>query len=286
VPFVIDDTAAAVGMLTEAGRHILEPAVSHVRNSILLFAATRRWPIITHSDYVEWVAGQLDPDYVWLVLDPLMPLPKAPVQAYPLRMSRKLEGRSWVFDVALPADVQCAVSQSEVGVLDDAVSSGATVLELNRLLQAVGAGVVDVISAIASGEGIKRLRATLPEVSIARFATEFGEGIHLRDACPFLPFSGRRVLGRTVDLSNGTALDCAYPAAQFRGAVWPILRQDPAVRHAMWSSYSTVLDRARAALGRPATVADIPLLGADISLPLVNRPIQASDRLATLVPAM
>ena len=47
-------------------------AVIHQLCAFLLFGATQGWNVVRHRAFTDWLKGQVDRDYVWLVLDPLV----------------------------------------------------------------------------------------------------------------------------------------------------------------------------------------------------------------------
>jgi hypothetical protein len=60
------------------------------------------------------------------------------------------------------------------------------------------------------------------------------------------------------------SVDLARPVTQFRGGIWSQLTADSNLSHSIKTATVAVIGRLSKALGRPATVGDIPLLGSSI----------------------
>src|SRR4051812_512123 len=103
---VIDDLDEAVSLLFPLGRDVVRPAAAAIREAVLLFAARHGWDVVSHKAFARWLQPQVDPDYVWLVLDPLIDCTKLGAMALRLRVSRRLQGSQWVISDALPPEVR------------------------------------------------------------------------------------------------------------------------------------------------------------------------------------
>ena len=70
-PIVLDDVEAGLSQLTDFGIHVVEPIATAMRNAILIRVAAQGWQVVHHAAFVHWATAQVDPDLIWVVLDPL-----------------------------------------------------------------------------------------------------------------------------------------------------------------------------------------------------------------------
>ena len=168
-------------------------------------------------------------------------------------------------------------------MLEDAVASGATLKQVCALL-AVRQVVVKRIVVCASTSPARRAIAeSIPGVEWLQFMPHGSAAIHLRDACPYLPFSGRPSAAHTpVSTANGPVA-IRIPSVTIDRAMWGEAFSDYRVLAATIHARSEISVRFSAALGREAIVSDLPMLGRDIALPAYpGHELTASTPLASI----
>jgi hypothetical protein len=268
-PVIVDDVESALDGLTDLGKSVVGPAARVVRQNLLVYVAARGWPVISHADFTEWSIAQVDADLVWLVLDPLFPIERLGPSAARVRLTRIATRQSWEFDRRLPPDIEALVKRNLVGILDDAAHSGATLRHTAALVAQAGGQADDVILGASTDAARASLTSALPTISWVQFCNGSRSATHLRDACPCLPFSGRRAFDKPPLMTAHRAIEVRVPAIAFRGGLWPRLAADRTLATTMAAARRLVVERFSTALGRLATVGDLPLLGADVSAPLL-----------------
>jgi len=269
-PLLIDDIGPALGCLTEFGQRILCPVAQSMQHTLRLFAAAHSWQTASHSVFARWVEQSFSPDLVWLVLDPLIQVHPDSQNVKALRLSRHATQRGWEIDAALPPELAELVCNTDVGLVDDVAMSGMTVRYVSDLVGRAGGRVRRVI-VCASGAGTRGQLRDNGSVEWTQFSDGSWDAVHMRDTCPLLPFSGRLVRQMRPIATDEGPVDIAIPVTAFRGGVWGQLVVDSNLRHSIASAARLAVGRFSAALGRAATMADVPRLGTNIRVS-IRRP--------------
>jgi hypothetical protein len=261
---LIDDTQSALAHLTPFGREIVTPIAGQVQRTMVLAAGLRGWRIIEHGRFVEWAEDQVDQDYLWLVLDPLLHPERLGVEAIPLHLSRKLSNGILTINSSLADDLARRVRGREVGLIDDAAWSGQTLLYASELVAAAGGIVSDVVVAAAGAEARARLHASVSWVQYYRGSCTV---MHLRDACPLFPYSGRRLAGADVQ-SGGTRLEGAVSMLASRNGPWADIARDNFAARELRAAWARGFAKMSSILDRQPLVSDLPRLGSAVRVPL------------------
>ena len=284
-PTIIDDISSAVAGLTELGKAVVGPAARDIRESILLFAAQRGWALLSHESFQQWAAPRSRPGLVWLILDPLYQR-RDLGDAVAVRL-RRVGGRDgWELSGWLTDEAQTLIRGRRTGILDDVAFRGNTLRHVSALVR--NAGGTPSVVAVAAATAFSRdaVSAEVGDAEWMEFAPGDRSAIHLRDACPCLPFSGRPLTIRPpIPIRDGD-LAVAVPQIVLGGGPWGEVRGSPGMIQKLQRANRRMVDRFDMALGRPALVEDIPLLGEGISVPLLTRATaEASTPLAEIVAA-
>jgi hypothetical protein len=271
-PVVIDDIAPALRRLSELGRAVLGPLANAIRNSVLLYAAVKGWRIIHHDTFAAWANSVADDDAIWIVLDPLVGPEQLAARTVHPRFTRALGPQGWAIDETLPTEVATMMARSNVAILDDAAATGTTLRHTIGLVTNAGGSV----NRIAVGVSSSAARAAIPANATSIEWSVFIDGdvrvIHLRDGCPCLPFAGRRIQGLPTSIqTDHGSIPVRVPPA--RGGLWELVSTDPSVRNTILTARRELPRVFSAAIGRTATVNDIPMLGRDVAIPLYTKPV-------------
>jgi len=267
-PVVLDDLDEALGQLTDLGRCIVAPLAGLVRKAVIPFAIVRGWRVVKHASFAAW-AESLGCREDWqLVLDPVFPIASLGEKARRVRLTRSRVGDQWQITSRLPMDLEGCLSGGTVNVLDDACAHGRTLRHLHDLVSEIGARICSVILCSSMAKGRSAVTVALPGVAFSVFLNGDYDALHLRDGCPGLPFSGRRASRDSAIVTDRGLIPVCVPPTAYRGGLWDTLHMDGGVRWALVGARWQLADRLSAALGRPATVADISLLGSDVGVPL------------------
>lgn len=263
---LLDDSAAALACLSPVGQAIIGPASLIVRESLLMFASVQGWLTVNYEDYRMWASAQLDAEYVWLALDPFfLKGHRCDVTAMDLRLSRSASGGELHIDAILPESVREVVRNREVGLLDDAVWSGQTVRRAADLVRSAGGSIEDVVVCVSAIAARRSIAADVPGVAWAQFVEGDHAAIHMRDACPFMPFGGRTVKGEAT-ASADPSLRVVHHPMHFKGP-WEAVRRSRHVSEAIRVAGRMIEAGLTRELERPATVADVVALGLGVAIP-------------------
>lgn len=265
---IIDDVHASLSRMTELGRHVVSASADTIRDAVLAYAARRNWFVLRHRTYVDWASEAVKRDENnWLVLDPLFPLDDLGDRVQGVRLTRRFDNnetvvvREYVLS-GRSASADLSRISGNVGVIDDAAASGNTLKQIARLVAEAG-GRIAQIRVAASARGA---REALPMPARTAQWSEFVRGdwriIHLRDGCPHLAFSGRPTDQVPVPGVDGAPVEIRVLSSAVDGNLWQVLCMDRAVRDAVAAARLDVARRFDAAMGRPACVRDVCLLGA------------------------
>lgn len=265
---ILDDVESAIGQLTELGHAVVGPVARSIRESILLFAAVHGWPVVRHTSFVEWAVCQQENQCFTLVLDPLLSPRAIGVRGVSVRVTRFATPDGLKIDAELPAQTRAALAGAHVTVLDDVAATGMTLRWVSELVRQVGGTVSRFVLCASTDDARSKFSQRAPVAAWSAFVAGDFQTVHLRDACPFLPFGGKEVLGRRRINTPAGVVPISTPVTVFRGGPWAQLSIDSNLRHTIGAGTRLVARRLSAALGRPATVTDVPLLGRDVKLTL------------------
>ena len=283
-PLILDDVESALAHLTELGRTVVAPVARAIRNTIITFAAVRAWPVVDHQRFVEWATPEAADDSRWLVLDPLCSPTRFGGNAVRARFRRIGTPEGLTLHGELSESVTRLVSGCSVIVLDDAAATGTTLCEVAQQVRSAGGRVVRFLVCAAQPSGRAAALAAAPDADWFSYASGDFTTIHLRDACPFVPFASRPMWNKpAVPTANGV-VEVSMPVSAFRGGVWGQLTMAAGLEQTIMAARRKVVQRLAASLGRPSTVADIPLLGTNVMLPLT--PTQVANESTLLADLM
>lgn len=282
-PVIVDDIHEAIARLTPLGAAVVRPAAGSIRNAVMLFAATHDWRVVEHRSFAAWLTAQVDPDYVWLVLDPLLDCATLGVEAHPLRLSRTVENNQWVIKAGLPEEIREVIRGRDVGVIDDVVSSGLTLRHLTRIVSEAGGTIADVAVCTSTAAGRASVLDGHPELSWTQFVPGDHDAIHLRDGCPLVAFGGRKVAKGMPVQATLRRVEPAYSPTAFPG-LWSEIGRDRFVSERIVAARKLVAERLSSSLGRPATIDDVPLVGDAVGYPHYRSiPVTAETRITELI---
>lgn len=282
-PVIIDDVRAASRQLTPLGTTVTAGSCEDVRAAILGFAASKGWLVVDHTHFADWTHSLIGATGSWRLLDPLLEAPVRSGTVRAMRVSRVLHGADWVIEPTGLDPLVDLVPGLEIGLVDDAASSGSTLIRACGMVEAVGAVVTRVALCTASTPAREALREHRPQLQWHQFVSGAHRTIHLRDACPYLPHSGRPTASQPrIETSMGTIV-IRMPSVAIKSGLWTSVFSDYRVLAATLRARSQVTAMFSAAVGREATVADLPLLGANVALPAYPRhEVAASTTLSSL----
>jgi hypothetical protein len=256
---IIDDVGVALEQLTDYGRSVVGAASDVIRSTVLELARRRQWTVVPYGSYAKWArqVAENDPHF-WLVLDPLFPRTFS-ASAHFLHPTR-VDGRGFDLDGAPIIE-----AGSDIGLLDDAAASGSTLGHVVGIVHRSGARVARIAVCASS----RVARDFVARLGIQAGWTDFMPGdwriLHLRDGCPYLPYSGR-LISRLSHPDSGTAIELRAPSSSVVGSVWQVLNLDDSVRNAIRSARITIGTQLAASLGRPAIVQDVIAMGSSVSV--------------------
>ena len=262
---VIDDVGAALSTMTPLGRTLVADTCQRIRDAVRAFAVSRNWSVVAYDSYVNWASEiMMRKAGPWLILDPLF-MARADMQPrlwQTLRITRTDRGPREESPEPLDRLAQTTGSDP-IGVLDDAAGSGSTLRYVVRRVQEAGTSVGHVLLCASTRAARDTVRQSLDGTMIWDEFLPRSDWriIHLRDACPYLPYTGRRTGQTSLAGTDGVPVEIRYPSTHVSGSLWQVLQMSSPVRAAMTEQYRSVTAGLSAAIGRDATVFDLPMLG-------------------------
>ena len=270
-PAIIDDVRSASAHLSALGLEVVFPAAASVRRAVLQVARARGWGVIDHSQFGAWVHDIADNRCQWLVLDPLIAVQDSAPYAQVFRLSRVLHASEWRLELPSDQTFPASLLGRSVGFVDDAVASGSTIRRAISMAREAGAVPTRVVVACATSVGRAAVASEGEPVAIQEYTNGGHVAVHLRDACPFLPFGGRPSAAQpAIDTPNGK-VNIRLPSLTRHRGLWASLFSDHRVLAASVSARAEVTNRLSEHLNREAKVGDLPLLGPDVALPAYPR---------------
>lgn len=278
-PLLVDDVQEAARHLSPLGQSVVEDACQSVRAVGRAFATARGWTVVDYSDFARWVESL--PLQTGVTLDPLF---RASVRnVHQLRISRILYDDAWRIELRDRNGLNELGPGAEVTLIDDVAVTGSTLQMAHALIEERGAFVRRIALCGATTQARTRLESHLSGLEWLQY-TEGGHGaIHLRDACPYLPFSGRPSASHAPIVVETGQVPVRLPSIIIKEGLWAHVFSDYRVLAATIRARSEVSVKLSDSLGREATVADLQLLGEGIALPAYPRhQVTASTTLSSL----
>jgi len=230
---------------------------------VLEFAERQRWTVIPHGKFVSWAATAIPRDAgTWLVLDPLLSSQPGDVNVIPVRIYRAAQSGS--FEIAdWKAD---EIRGRDVAIVDDAAATGRTLLCMAHIASSHGARPSVFAVAAATDFARQSLAAAFPAARWLTFMRDDWSICHMRDGCPFLPFSGRNVGAPRVVANDHASIEVRAPMWTAVNSLWFTLAMQRPIRAVIDTMRATVCTGLAAILGRQPTAADVRLLGPGVPL--------------------
>jgi len=276
-PLIIDDVESSFSHLSEFGKEVVGPIARSIRERVLLFAAVHSWPTVKHDKFVAWAQTQMKKDECWLVLDPLFPLRSDGRTMQPVRFTRVASSDGWRLDSEFDSTLREFVAGRSVSVLDDVAASGLTLRHSAGLVERSQGRVSRILVCASADAGRTAILQSTPTSDWTQFVPGDFTTVHLRDACPGLPFAGRRIRERDFVDTDFGRVGVSAPVTAFRGGPWSQLTLDSNLTHTIASARRLLTQRLSEALGRRAIVADIRLLGPSVNVPLKPGQVAAAE---------
>jgi hypothetical protein len=280
----MDDVGAASRWLSEMGLWVVAPAAQRVRAAMCDVATGYGWKIQDYDAFARWALERVRAsERPWIVVDPLLDT-SAMMNAHRVRLSRVLHGKEWKIELVEAAGQYSTLPSTSIGMLDDAAATGSTIMHMANVLKEQGATLAAVALCCISRSAHAALNGAHPSIEHSYFLQEGRTAIHLRDACAFLPFSGRPSASHPPISTAAGDIVVRFPSVTQKRGPWQHLFSDYRVLAATAYARSEVTNRFMSALGRKPTVADIPLLGSNIPLPAYPRQtVNAETQLTEIV---
>lgn len=267
---IIDDVEPCLARMTHFGRCVAEEPTDKIRSAVLYHAERRGWTVVSHRAFAAWVHAIVSQDVrPWVVLDPITDAVALGGRAVPLRLSRYSGNNDGVVQ-RTHFGWPCGDPSRGVGVIDDASASGRTLLTAWRVIRAAGGQITRVLVCGSARVGRESFWRTAGRTPWDDYVTGDWMIMHLRDGCPHLPSSGRLTDQPPVNGPNGP-VQIRLPGTALAGSLWNVLNMNTAVRQAIMDARREIAERLSSALGRPARINDLLLLGPDIPA-LVDSP--------------
>lgn len=281
---VIDDLSASMSQLSAYGREVLESPMMRVRLAIENAAAIAGWGIVRHELFVSWAANNSSCPDIWVSLDPLVhSTPRFDIPVRSLRATRVLSGRQLVVQFESDGNDLAFVTGKKVGLIDDSVYSGATLCSAIDRIEAAGGVVVLIRVCTSTAEGHKRVTHGRT-VAIERFIQGDHPALHMRDAFPLLPNSGRRIAAFDRLAVGEESKIVAYSPTLFIGSPWLLIGRNSLLSDALSAARLAVVEALAARLGREPYARDLNQLGKLTSIPAIpGRPLDVGTPLRQLI---
>lgn len=272
---VIDDVEPAMRLLLPKGREILRPIVDRIYSVATHELSKSGCILVRHDAFAHWVRGQVDPSVMWFVLDPLVQAESLGAECASWRMSRVMKDGRW--DYETDEAVACYdVFGRDCGLIDDGAYTGRTLRTALGVMKRQGGIADDILVCAGSAKARDSVRSAFPDVGWAQQVPGDSDVLHLRDICPFVPLSGRRVVDKPAIEVPGGHVEVRVPVDGFADCLWRTILQRPHLRDAVTWARRELAVRLSTAIGREALVGDLVLLGPGVPLPLY-RPQHASQ---------
>ena len=247
--------------MSTLGAHIVGDSARTVREAVRKLASRWGWTVVAYEAFFGWavdvIARSADK---WVALDPLFPVGEYSNKVTAARLRRG----SSVGQVEVTGgwDFLSGEGEQSLAIIDDAVASGATMSQACKLVSRAGRRVSYIAVCASNPEARRYVRQFAREAIWADYVRGDWRILHLRDGCPHLPYSGRRTSGLDAVHSKSGPVELRAPPWAVPGSLWQVLCLDREVQSVMVSARLEVSRVLGELLCRPATVADLALLGA------------------------
>jgi hypothetical protein len=263
---VIDDIGYAVRLLAPVGQVVgTEPAYT-VREAVLRFARAKGWVAVEYSEFVRWARRIANDGNSWLVIDRLFPRDGFGDRAVGVGLTRTLTPDGWgvaADDCTIDGD---GLVTASTGIIDDAAASGVTLTVAVNLLQSSGADPAKVVLCCASEVARRTVEMLVPGVEWHQFVTGDTRVIHLRDACSWLPYSGRAISARSAFATGAESLTLRMHMRGVPGGLWPEILSDAQLSSVVAIAHSDFVRRLSTHLDRDSTVGDCSHVGPSVAV--------------------
>ena len=254
---VLDDLATALRLMSPLGQSLLAPMAVSITNELRTHGERMGWVMIEHDDFSKWVDTRLK-GVRRIILDPLLPVGDNGVR---VSATRYFAGQGWKCAAVLP---RTRLDGGQFALVDDAIATGDTMIEAVNKIGHRGGRITTLMTCAASTSAIGRLAESVPDAKVETFVEGNHYVIHARDACPFMPNSGRPFTVSPVNV-YGAELPVRFPPFAFQGGPWSQLRQGHFL-NSLSTASRLFLERFRATIGRDPLIADLSLLGTQIPI--------------------
>lgn len=262
---VIDDVDDSLSRLSTIGQEILRDPVEVIREAVYHYADRYSLRIVRHKSFVRFAEEYSNCHLEhWLVLDPLFVPMGNPERFTRIRTSRQHDFS--IPKVRFDRNLTEMVREGRVGILDDAASSGRTLRSVITSARSIGLRVSTVLLCASSRSAYHHISTSVSISQWREFVPGDWEVMHLRDGFPFLPFAGRPTGHVSIEVGIGEHIDVRVSSAHSPGNPWQVIQRDRAVGLAIRQARGEVGKALSRSLGRPATVADLQLLGSDANV--------------------
>jgi hypothetical protein len=280
---IIDDIEDSSRFLSELGKEVLTDSANAFRRTVREAAAAKGFVVADHTKFSDWVDDLADSSCTWLILDPLIDVESLAPYAVAARVSRVVIEGGWQVEAANPSAIEEVARGKAVGVIDDATASGATIAFLGDMVQKAGGTLAHMAFCCATVQARAGLKEKFSSAQWHQFVDGGQVVVHMRDAFPYWPFSGRASAAHPPIITPAGPVHVRFPSLTRKAGPWAMLFEDYRVLAAFAYARSEATARFSKALGRDATVADLPLLGAHSSLPAYPRHQVAADTLLSSI---
>jgi hypothetical protein len=277
---VIDDIEPTLARMSDLGRRVVAPGAQSIREAVLRFASARGWRVVAHGSFSRWTRQTLEEQQAkWATLDPLYSAAEHP-GGVELRTTRRFQDFGSVF-LGEPRGIELLSGES-VMVVDDAASSGSTLLHVAQALSRRDARMSHVVVCASSAEARERLRRACKPVWLEFIPGDY-RVIHLRDGCPYMPHGGRGTR-RVAEGGDGPlGVEVRLGPRDAVGSLWQVMWIDRAIKGCIQEARQNAARALERELGRPARIYDLRLLGNAIpAMAPSNRTIEMTTALDEL----
>lgn len=281
---IIDDIEPTLARLTPLGQTIMSPLTNVVRDAMLEFAAARGWQVIPHMTFSEWALRRMQDDRSWLVLDPLFSAAELGARGQIARFTRSWTRDTWGIDPGYSELGESEGITESVGILDDSAATGMTLHLATRIANDSGARVHRFLTCTGTAFARSAMNRIAPGAEWLQFVEGESISVHMRDACPCLPFAGRGNRDQPIINTAAGRIYTRLTHLRDPSGLWSQLCKDANVFEALRLAQRSLPKRLSAHLGRKATVTDLRLLGTDVVLSLnVNTELSGASTLESLL---
>jgi hypothetical protein len=266
-PLIIDDVESALTQLSALGRDILAPSSLEIRAGVLAFANAHGWAVESHSRFATWCLDRSEDGHEWLVLDALLDTGRFARPGRRVRLSRVFSHRGWELEYA-DGGLAPPLSAHRVGIIDDAAVSGDTIAAICQELARTETSASRILLCTTSRQAFKHLSRVSPMSTVDVFVSGDHMALHLRDACPFLPFSGRRIRNTPAFQVQGGRIEPRAAPIALPHPFWGQVYREPQIQRLLAAAYRNAVSQLGHRLKRRPCLADLSLFGPNVTMPV------------------